>query len=277
VNGVLDTIATVTDVQLPIGTLLNPVATTGAALGGNVPSRQPLNTPFTQKITTYDAKGAAHTSTFTFTKTANATATAPDAWTVTAGEADGPAAASLNITFAGDGKLNDPATGLAPVPADKPITFTYTGAGGNTVTVDMTAITQFGGANTAAVLSQNGSTMGTLQSYSIAPDGTVNGVFSNGLKQPLAQLALVAFNNPGGLEKVGNTMFRSTVNSGTERIGTAGTGGRGLLAGGVTEMSNVDLAAEFTSLIISQRGFQANSRVITASDEILQDLVNMKR
>ena len=85
------------------------------------------------------------------------------------------------------------------------------------------------------------------------------------------------FNNPSGLEKAGNSSFRVGVNSGVAQVGTAGDGGRGALTSGALEMSNVDLAEEFTGLIVAQRGFQANSRVITSSDEILQDLVNLKR
>ena len=96
-------------------------------------------------------------------------------------------------------------------------------------------------------------------------------------QQPIGQLALASFNNPSGLEKAGSSTFRVGVNSGVAQVGTAGAGGRGVLARGALEMSNVDLAEEFTSLIVAQRGFQANSRVITASDEILQDLVNLKR
>jgi len=103
------------------------------------------------------------------------------------------------------------------------------------------------------------------------------GVFSNGLRQTLGRVALAAFNNPQGLEKVGNTAYRDSVNSGLPQVGTPGSGSRGTLQGASLEMSNVDLSQEFTNLIISQRGFQANSRVITASDELLQDLVNMKR
>src|SRR3546814_18154037 len=83
--------------------------------------------------------------------------------------------------------------------------------------------------------------------------------------------------NPMGLEKAGSSTYRQTGNSGLANIGAAGTGGRGQLLGATLEMSNVDLAQEFTNLIIAQRGFQANSRVISASDEILQDLVNLKR
>jgi flagellar hook protein FlgE len=106
---------------------------------------------------------------------------------------------------------------------------------------------------------------------------TPAGWFSNGQTQPIGQLALAAFANPEGLEKVGGSNFRSTVNSGVPQVGTAGLGGRGLLSSGGFEMSNVDLAQEFTNLIISQRGFQANSRVVTTSDELLQELVNLKR
>ena len=102
-------------------------------------------------------------------------------------------------------------------------------------------------------------------------------MFSNGLKQTVAQLALANFNNPAGLKKVGDSLYRVTVNSGLAQVGAAGTGGRGTLQSGALEMSNVDLAQEFTNLIIAQRGFQANSQVITTSDEILQDLVNLKR
>ena len=102
-------------------------------------------------------------------------------------------------------------------------------------------------------------------------------MFSNGLKQTLGQVALASFNNPPGLEKIGGSMYRNTVNSGLAQVGVAGAGGRGLLSSGNLEMSNVDLASEFTNLIVAQRGFQANSKIITSSDEILQDLVNLKR
>ena len=123
----------------------------------------------------------------------------------------------------------------------------------------------------------DGSAAGTLSSYTISQSGEIIGVFSSGLKQTLGQIALANFNNVNGLEKVGDSMFRTTVNSGLAQVGTAGTGGLGTMSSGTLEMSNVDLAQEFTNLVIAQRGFQANSRVITTSDELLQDLVNLKR
>jgi flagellar hook protein FlgE len=119
--------------------------------------------------------------------------------------------------------------------------------------------------------------MGTLESFGLSNDGTITGIYSNGLRQSLGRLSLASFNNPGGLEKAGSSSFRVGDNSGAANIGFAGAGGRGELVSGALEMSNVDLAEEFTGLIVAQRGFQANSRVITSSDEILQDLVNLKR
>ena len=102
-------------------------------------------------------------------------------------------------------------------------------------------------------------------------------MFSNGQTRAVGQIALANFTNPQGLEKVGDSMYRVTRQLRSAQIGSAGEGGRGSLAGGMLEMSNVDLAQEFTNLIVAQRGFQANSRIITASDELLQDLVNLKR
>jgi flagellar hook protein FlgE len=123
---------------------------------------------------------------------------------------------------------------------------------------------------------------GSIESFTIAPDGKVTGVRSDGSGlQELGQIQLATFANPAGLAKVGGSLLRATVNSGPviagENPGVPGADGRGLMAVGVLEMSNVDLAQEFTNLIVAQRGFQANSRIITASDEVLQDLVNLKR
>jgi flagellar hook protein FlgE len=116
-----------------------------------------------------------------------------------------------------------------------------------------------------------------LKSYQIGPDGKITCTFDDGTTQVSAQIAIANFNNPMGLEKVGGTSFRESPNSGTAQLGVAGEAGRGQLVGGALEMSNVDLSAEFTNLILAQRGFQASSRVITTSDQVLEDLVNIKR
>jgi len=116
-----------------------------------------------------------------------------------------------------------------------------------------------------------------LTSYSIGPDGKVRGVFSDDVQRDICQLAIADFDNPMGLDKVGDTMFRESANSGAVQLGVAGEGQRGQLVSGALEMSNVDLSAEFTNLILAQRGFQANARVITTSDQVLEELVNIKR
>ena len=139
------------------------------------------------------------------------------------------------------------------------------------------SLVQFAGSRTLSALSQDGSPLGSLQSFAFSPTGVITGVFSNGQNKTLAQISMASFNNPMGLEKVGGSLYRETVNSGLPQLGSAGTNGRGLLATGTVEMSNVDLGQEFTEMIVAQRGFQANARVITASDELLQDLVNLKR
>ncbi|MSZ78122.1 MAG: flagellar hook-basal body complex protein, partial [Actinobacteria bacterium] len=107
-----------------------------------------------------------------------------------------------------------------------------------------------------------------LTSYSFGTDGKLRGVFSDGVQRDMAQIAIADFNNPMGLERVGETSFRASANSGAADLGVAGAGSRGTLLGGSLEMSNVDLAAEFTNLILAQRGFQASSRVITTSDQV---------
>ena len=108
-------------------------------------------------------------------------------------------------------------------------------------------------------------------------DGTVQGIFSNGQTAELARLALATFNNPTGLVKMGSNRYNASISSGEPSIGVAGDGGRGTIAGSTLELSNVDMAAEFISMIVAQRGYQANSRMITTTDEILQDSINLKR
>jgi flagellar hook protein FlgE len=141
----------------------------------------------------------------------------------------------------------------------------------------LTGLTGFAGLTTASITGQNGRTAGTLESFTLAKDGTLIGSFSNGAKESIARIALANFVNPGGLEKAGSSSYRVTINSGAAEFGTPGAAGLGSLSGGTLEMSNVDLSQEFTNLIVAQRGFQANARVITTSDEVLQELTNLKR
>ena len=141
----------------------------------------------------------------------------------------------------------------------------------------ISGITQFASEFTARAREQDGHPMGYLESFAIDNSGTVIGTFSNGVKEPLAKVATAVFANPGGLKKEGETKYSYTLNSGDPNIGDAGVGGRGQINAGLLEMSNVDLAEEFTNLIVTQRGFQANSRSITTSDQMLQELLTLKR
>jgi flagellar hook protein FlgE len=131
--------------------------------------------------------------------------------------------------------------------------------------------------STLTVTGQNGSAAGKLESYTLASDGSLVGAFSNGSREVLARVVLAKFANPSGLEKAGGSSYVATGNSGVAQLGTPGDAGIGTLATGSLEMSNVDLSQEFTNLIVAQRGFQANARIITTSDEVLQELANLKR
>jgi flagellar hook protein FlgE len=145
------------------------------------------------------------------------------------------------------------------------------------VTLDLNAVRQLKAVSQVNASNQNGFPPGELQAFSVGPDGIITGLFTNGLTQPLGQMATSIFPNPGGLERLGSNLWRNTDNSGVPVVGMPRTGGRGNVNSGFLEQSNVDIGNEFTDLIVTQRGFQANTRVVTTVDEMLQDLINMKR
>ncbi|MBE7559989.1 flagellar hook-basal body complex protein [bacterium] len=145
------------------------------------------------------------------------------------------------------------------------------------IELDFSRLTQNAAANTAALESQNGSAVGELDTITIDPDGVIRGIFSNGVTRDIAQVLLASVANEGGLLKVGDTLFIESAYSGLQVLGMANTRGRGAIANGTLELSNVDLAQEFTNLIINQRAFQANSRIITTGDQILNEIVNLIR
>ena len=278
-NGVINPNGPLAAVQLPVGQTLAPTQTTQVRLGGNLPADAPISSAdapsrIVNTINVFDTQGAAVPLTMTYEKTA------ANAWTVSGTmppTAGGEPVQVMTGTLTWDTATQSFGT-AALAPFTPPATVgTFPGA--ITVALGNAAepLTQFAGSNSIGALEQNGAAMGSLQSFSIGPDGTVMGVFSNGMREPVAQVAMANFANPGGLEKVGSSLFRPSANSGLVQVGVSGTGGRGTLSGGTVEMSNVDLAQEFTNLIVAQRGFQANSRVISSSDELLQDLVNLKR
>ena len=137
--------------------------------------------------------------------------------------------------------------------------------------------TQYASVSSNKIFRQDGYGMGYLQDFRIDQSGTITGIYDNGTNRPVGQIALASFVNPGGLEKAGENNYRVTINSGDADIGPVGTTGKGSIIAGALEMSNVDLASEFTDMIVTQRGFQANSRTITTSDQMLQELLTLKR
>jgi flagellar hook protein FlgE len=264
-DGEVNTAGAPANIKLPIGISLAPDATTSFTLTGNLSYEAPIDvsgdpaapTPGSTKvipIPVIDINGTSSSLNVTLTKKSD-----------TMWQATTPAGSSVEINFL-NGK---------PVAADGTTPMTTIELDG--LAVDITDITHYSGLTEARVSASDGSGAGILSSYTVSNTGQIVGVFSNGLKQSLGQLALANFNNVNGLEKIGDSMFRSTVNSGLAQVGSAGSAGLGLITNGALEMSNVDLAQEFTNLVIAQRGFQANSRIITTSDEILQELVNLKR
>ncbi|MFW6344276.1 MAG: flagellar hook protein FlgE [Sediminispirochaetaceae bacterium] len=139
------------------------------------------------------------------------------------------------------------------------------------------SMTQFAEKSSTKAFRQNGHPMGYLESFKIDDSGTITGVYSNGTNRTLGQVAMSSFTNPGGLEKEGENTYTQTINSGEARIGEAGSAGKGKIIAGALEMSNVDLSQQFTDMIVTQRGFQANSKTITTSDQMLQELLTLKR
>jgi flagellar hook protein FlgE len=261
VNGVVNTDGSTSDVTLPAGTILPPIPSSTVTIGGNITAGTTTDLTLTQTV--YDGQGKAHNLSIVVTPAAGSAA-------VKVTDITDP----LNPVAGVDGAITfTPAGGYDPTSTAATITL----ADNTVITLDQTGITNFGGPKSLAVTASTGASAGSLQQFQIAQDGMVVGVFSNGQKLNMAKIALANFNNPMGLEKVGATCYQSTTNSGLPQVGTPMSGGRGQLLGKALEMSNVDLAQEFTNLIIAQRGFQANSRVITTSDQMLQDLVDLKR
>jgi len=139
------------------------------------------------------------------------------------------------------------------------------------------SMTQFAEKSSTKAFRQNGYPMGYLESFKIDQSGVITGIYSNGTNRSLGQIGMSAFTNPGGLEKAGENTYVETINSGEARIGESGVAGKGKIIAGALEMSNVDLAEQFTDMIVTQRGFQANSKSITTSDQMLQELLTLKR
>jgi flagellar hook protein FlgE len=276
------------NVVAPPGTLFGPVSTTTAKITANLDAGAADGTTFTSGIRVFDSLGAAHQINFTWTKTGTNTYSynmSMEGGEVTGGTAGTPfnlLATPGTMTFDSAGNLVQvDGAAAADVSVTTP-TFTN-GAAALTFNWDLldangtASLTNYAAASSTTASSQNGYAAGTLSTIVIGGDGTVQGIFSNGQNSELARLAVAMFDNPGGLLKLGSNRYTSSLGSGDPSIGLAGDGGRGSMAGGTLELSNVDMAAEFISMIVAQRGYQANSKIITTTDEILQESINLKR
>ena len=279
-NGKIDITQPITNLVIPLGQRTTALATSNVTLSGNLdagataavvgpPAVAATTVPTT--MTVFDSLGIAHSVKITFTKTAANTWS----WLATKDAADTgitiTPAAGVNqgtLTYTSGGVFSASTGTLSFVFPD--------GATSTTPKIDLSAMTQFSGTSQPAGQT-DGFTSGTLVTFAVGNAGELSGVYSNGQTQVLGQIALANFLNSAGLLRAGQNNFSATSASGASNIGTAGTGGRGSVTTGALEMSNVDLATQFTGMITAERGFQANSRVITTSDEMLQELVNLKR
>jgi len=226
-------------------------------------------------ITTYDSLGTKYDVKVYMYKTGANT------WNWQADQAGLAAAGVPAASITGAGTLTFNPDGTLNTASSNTISFSPPGADPMSVNMDfgsgVNGITQFASTSTAVLRDQNGYTSGTLQNFTIDRTGIITGAFTNGVNVPLGQIVLADFNNPAGLLRIGDNMYQESGNSGGAVLGFALEGSQSTLTSGALEMSNVDLAQEFTSMIVAQRGFQANGRVITTSDQLLQELVDLKR
>ncbi len=226
----------------------------------------------TTSIDVYDSQGSPHTVDLNFTKTGANT------WEYEVSDVSGTDGSGLTneggtLVFDAAGKLNK---GASTFPGD--LQFTPDGGAEDlAIDLDFSGLTQYSGNMTADIDTITGYQAGSIQKFAIDGSGTITGFYDNGKRQTIGQIAVARFNNASGLASEGETMFAESNNSGQAKIGAPGEGSFGALAAGTLEMSNVDLSREFTEMITTQRGFQANSKTISTADQILQELVNLKR
>jgi flagellar hook protein FlgE len=267
--------STIGDIQVRVGDKSPAQQTSEISLTGNLDNNASVGTVHNMSINVYDSAGGSHNLQISFTNTG------PGQWTWTA------STPTATVTPAGTGTVTFNPNGTLAA-------FTYPG-GGSTITITPTGgspfdvtinpgtvnsidgLVGFANASNAVVNSQNGYPAGDLVNISVDTRGVITGFFSNGVTRSLAQIALASFNNPSGLMRSGNNVFEESPNSGTAIIGFAGTTTSSTFTPGALETSNVDISQEFTNMIVTQRGFQANARVITTADEMLNELVNLRR
>ena len=286
VTGDILTAAQPDEIIIPPGVLRDPTATTSFQALSNLDASATVADTFTTTIQIIDSLGAPHLATITYTNTAagawNYDIIVPGA-EITGGVAGTPfSVANGTVGFDALGILNA-VDGAAP--ADVAITTPtwVNGAAASAWSWDLVDpngtpyLSGFATESSTSSIAQNGNQAAQLQTISVDKQGNIVATFGSGQSVKLAQLAMASFNNPKGLFKLGANLYGESGAAGLPNIGTAGSGGKGSLIGSALETSNVDIAEEFTKMILAQRGFQASARTITVSDELLLETLNLKR
>ncbi|MBI9047925.1 MAG: flagellar hook protein FlgE [Anaerolineaceae bacterium] len=270
-TGAIDTGSPLEGIQIPVDATVARESSEAYMLG-NLDAKTVVGGTYNVTVGAYDSLGVLRSVTLVFEKTTD------NDWTWAA-QGDVVATGTLTgaVEFNSEGQFINPDLPLDYAPTSVSISGSP-GADDFDVDINLSGLTMLSATNTATMGSQDGLAAGSLSGFNVsATTGEIFGVYSNGEQRPLGQLAMALFVNPSGLLRQGNNRYSVGLNSGEARISAAGSGGRGTIAAGYTEGSNVDMSREFANMIMAQRGFQANSRVITTSDEMLQELVNIKR
>lgn len=278
-NGTFNT-STMTDLRL-VTSESAPAATTEVETVFNLPSAAtvPTTTPFdatdetsyntARSMTLYDSLGAAHTASMYYVKTAT------NEWDMHV-TVDGNPSGTQHLVYDQNGNLTAPANGQFVLPTYDAAAGLSTGAAPLNVTMDLSNTTQYGDTFTMTSITQDGYTTGRLIGIDIDSTGVVQARFTNGQATQLGQVAIANFQNPQGLQQLGDTSWAQTFGSGQPLNGQAGNSGFGLIQSGALEASNVDITAQLVNMITAQRNFQANSQMISTADQITQTIINIR-
>ncbi len=282
-NGTLTASGPIGPIVVPVGTIRPPKATTSLSFDMNLNAAATAGPPpdtFTTSIQVFDSLGSPLVATVNLVKSATA-----NAWDYSISVPDSAVASPVTpvtgtLTFSADGKLVTPAV-TDPQPA-LPVTGLLNGAQPMNLTWNLyngaaPRVTQFAATSAVAANSQDGNPASQLTQVRLADGGKVVAIYSNGQQQVVGQLAMASIRNPDSLVAVGDNNFQLSSRSALPAIGEPNTGSRGGVLGSALESSTVDIAREFTNLIVLQRGYQANTRVVTTTDEISQETINLKR
>jgi flagellar hook protein FlgE len=280
VNGVVSPNSSLQPINVGAGTTVQATPTSNFSLTTNLDASTAVNGSFQSPISVYDSLGNSHTLTLTYTMSA------PGTWnyqvTIPSSDIQGGTGTTTTIgtgtlNFDSSGQLTSPTTPvalavgpLADGAAALNVNWNLTDADGNSL------LTQTASSSSNNATNQDGFAAGVLNTYSIQQDGTVDATFSNYQTLAIGKVAVASFANPEGLTLDGDNQYSSTAASGAAVIGTAGTAGRGTIAGSSVEQSNVDMATQFSDLIVYQRAYEANAKAITAFDQMEQATLQMK-